>query len=250
MEVRKEQFESWRRFVAHVFSATRPDWYAEASANIFRGHGSADWEPLTSIDRFVASHSLEDPYAIAERMSKIYRDNCGALGLDAADLEEPELSAFGQHNGLPTRLMDWTRSPFIAAFFEYRDGLSRLATEGSSRNVAIWIFNDSSHLRSEQKLMTGPRPLELITPSARGNTRLHRQMGLHLRINSGQTLIDTLRATGNLQRLTQVSLPTRDTALALADLRLMGIDEMRMFPDTEGAALEAKSRVLLDEKET
>jgi hypothetical protein len=37
-----------------------------------------------------------------------------------------------QHYGAPTRLQDWTRSPFVAAYFAYR--------EDRGRDVAIWAI--------------------------------------------------------------------------------------------------------------
>jgi len=102
------------------------------SSFVFRGMASAAWSLMTSLQRLGSPPERVEQAALRS-FKKYARLGTVSLGSDW------ELLAVAQHNGLPTRVLDWTVSPLVAAHFatasqEYRTGPK--AADG-----VIWCVN-------------------------------------------------------------------------------------------------------------
>lgn len=99
-------------------------------AGIYRGSSSVDKPLLSSLDRLGGT---DPPHTKAHLEAHILR-NFGRYArphLDAAPANDWELLVIARHHGVPTRLLDWSRSPLVAAHFA-----TAYAREGQP--CAIW----------------------------------------------------------------------------------------------------------------
>ena len=110
----------------------------ELAGWVFRGQREQYWRLETTLDRFVARHSLQVPLAEAEqRILLKFLQRLSHTILDPPPWEDVMswLSTI-QHYGGPTRLLDLTYSLEVAAFFA-------LEEEPLSNRCVIWAINDS-----------------------------------------------------------------------------------------------------------
>lgn len=157
------ELESWADFVREFALNSSPNW-------IFRGHADFEWSLVTSLQRAFALAGIDDAAqrAAAENSTIGFFQERARLHLDHAPDEQDLLGwlAVMQHYGAPTRLQDWTQSPFVAAYFAYR--------EEADADACLWSLQAFFCRRTLTPVMVGQAwdhlgVLEMVGHDAEGN---------------------------------------------------------------------------------
>jgi FRG domain len=148
--------DSWATFQEVVAGPKYQSW-------AFRGQAEARWPLYSAISRHLRDYRVH-PQAWVEQESRILRifQRKAHLFLDHVPNEDDAFQwlALMQHHGSPTRLLDFTWSPFVAAFF---------ALERATTAAAVWavciaeIWNTTHKFPKMEKLLTHDK-LNLRTP--------------------------------------------------------------------------------------
>jgi hypothetical protein len=121
------------------------------SIPLFRGHSSASWTLATTLERFSGANARVDDYyrqidqvqssiesLTGQRWDGFHLPDClDWLGDDLAlmrGLRHYEYLVHLRHHGFPSPLLDWSRSPYVAAFFAFN------TAPQTGGDVAIYSF--------------------------------------------------------------------------------------------------------------
>lgn len=218
-------------------------------AYIWRGQRRSDWSISSSLDRLLqklnflaAGPKILDKLSSAHLKSFAYAAR-GRRGLNPRkldlDKDANEWWALGQHFGLATPLVDWTRSPFAAAYFAFEDvgpeqtkhrvvyGLDRLAVERRSQ-----ALGESAEERSGAAI-------EFIEPMSDENQRLVSQSGLFTRapiLVPVDLWVPKAFEGSQSPVLLRVKIPDSGRLSCLRTLDRMNINHLSLFPDLAGAS--------------
>jgi hypothetical protein len=112
-EVRLHSFRYFYDFITQKLISYR--------TYIFRGHRREDWKLESTLDRLMVSSGRPDtPEARRSHLTRFKYAVRGRRGQNPPRIpSENEWWSLGQHFGLATPLLDWTASPFVAAYFAY-----------------------------------------------------------------------------------------------------------------------------------
>jgi FRG domain len=153
-----------------------------------------------------------------------------------------------QHHGYPTPLLDWTYSPYVAAFFAYhRIKNSEAAGSQDSDKVRIFMFDQKQWRAKFGQLskLTPCRPhFSIMEFIAIDNERLVPQQSISsvTNIDDIESYIRNSERDSAFQYLRVIDLPVKERPRVMRELSTMGITAGSLFPGFDGTCEELKER--------
>ena len=209
---------------------------------MFRGQGSNQWRLRTAFHRTersdIARFLLVDVAALHQHLSALTNHFFNL----ANPIENAAFISLAQHHGYPTPLLDWTYSPFIAAFFAFK------YASQTTQNVRVFIF-DREIWRADwnqlQKVAPARLHFSILDAVALNNPRMVPQQALSTVTNAED--IESYLAKKSAERpgrqyLHVIDLPVGQREMALRELSAMGITPGSMFPGLDGACAQLRDR--------
>lgn len=229
------EYQNWQQFL------NDNQYFADNMKFVFRGHGCSSWGLETTLDRLISKLSprginLDSTYEfLLKEFVHSIRSRSGAQK-DFA-LNDEELWSLGQHYGLATPLLDWSRSLYVALFFAFENAMPSISGFRS-----VWAMNVCQFVCEKidefNKGKDRKHHFKIIDPISDENPRLIAQTGLFTRqplqfsIPKWVTELPSYKAP----YLIKINIPDSERLPILRHLRLMNIHHGTLFPDIEGAA--------------
>lgn len=228
--------ESWQDFIEAMRS---PDHNRAAGEFVYRGQAGHNWHLSSTLARLFDGGAV--PGQHQEHMLAQFRLAMRGRGLDCSKLDDEELWAFGQHHGLRTPLIDWTKSPYVALFFAF-DEPDVEGVENPSR--AVFCLNMAA-IRADENLSQ-----IIFEPTHHENARLVNQAGLFTITPSGKdnlvsAILNELAENEVInpddpmdvaRYIAKIHVPNKNRVECLNTLRKMNIHHANLFPDPGGAS--------------
>lgn len=238
-------YEDWRQFKAEILDELFGGNPFNRGKYIFRGQSDSDWPLEPSFDRAFKFLEKKDQCKAMSMLIKTFKKESENIDVPG-DVWKDEIKtlSLGQHYGLPTRLLDWTESPYMAAFFAFCESITYGA---SSDYVAIWAINTTV-----ENVWNAESGVQIVKVPSIGNIRIRNQFGLFTVLKTPDNCLDDYVSNFDEDPKPLLKFIIRSDAArdAIADLDAMAINHARIYPGLSGCSQAAKIRVLLNFQNT
>ena len=214
----------------------------EDSDLIFRGQKNSQWKLKTTFYRTgrydLLRYGNEDVHRLNHYLVSLLNKSFNAND----SVEHGALLNLAQHHGFPTPLLDWTESPYIAAFFAFSE-LPKDEYEGYVRlftfNRGDWLadHNATNDMLDAKKYFSPHTLLPLHNPRALPQQSVVTSSN----ISDIESWFDSITPP-HRKYLTKIDIPKSERAKVMRELMKMGITSASLFPGIEGTCKALKEK--------
>ena len=226
---------SWQNFKSPALQTLFEQRPFSRGRFLFRGHGSSEWPLKSAFDRWFQGERSKKSSA-SDQLVKLFQEEAQGIDIERELWGDRERRlALAQHHGVPTRLLDWTESPYVAAFFAF----AGVQPTNADVSVGVWCLD-----RDQKNVWASGSGVEILHVPSYGNERVRNQLGWFTLLSAPyDTLEEYVKHFDDAGKaLRQFHIPSSEARRALADLDLMGVNYSRIYPGLEGCARTAQLR--------
>jgi len=211
---------------------------------IYRGQSNSQWTLSTTMHRTGQLRNHNDFIVYFETILPFVQEPIETWDGSRRDLTNPlhlaQFLAFLQHNGFPTPLLDWTFSPYVAAYFAF-EGINHFYPQYDK--VAIYAFNQAEWLKAYKQTYdykVEEAHVTLLNPTYRGNPKQMFQQGTFIFTNQNSIEGHIKHNEKNPgQFLQKYEISAKERSVVFKDLNAMNITAMQLAPSIESVCKKA-----------
>ena len=230
------QFDTFSGFLTEFSRILFTNGVFEREKYVFRGQGDADYKLRSSFDRRFSGLSPAARVSKYSTFLTLLKEEFGRVG--RSKLSDQDLLGLAQHYGTPTRMLDWSSNPLVAAYFAFHGNVS---DESPSKFVSIWALSVDRALEWEQLGM------RLIRLESMENTRAERQLGFATNLGTADDSLEEFVERIGVDKtvLWRFDVRSSDAKATFAFLDACNTRASALFGEAEGAARTAFERLVL-----
>ncbi len=249
-EIKINSWEELGSFFDNLIDVWRDseNWY-------FRGQSISVWPLHPSLLRKIRGVSHQRALGIERGALRRFQNSYHLYDGNKVEFEGPvPWWMIMQHHSCPTRLLDWSESPYVATYFAVQDNIE---SDG-----AIWIFPSSAldtnvcerygRFHPDDAPCLENRESKAIYPilASRNTSRSAPQQGVftlatNVLADHGELIEAVFREANESERLCKLVIPSKLKYEFLSRLQFLNITPRAFFPDLDGLGKSSRDYIVL-----